>query len=394
LVRDQLRVTPEIQATADQLALAALGKRSGTKGRSPAEVEALVRAVYGFVVTQVRYVGLEFGIHGYKPYRVDQVLQRRFGDCKDKASLMHALLAALGVDSKLVLLRMRRLGALPEAPASLAPFNHAILYVPALDRWLDGTAAYTGSRELPGDDRGASVLVIEPGGAPRFGRTPEASSAENVVASEYAITLATDGRATIEGRSTISGSQASHYRRSYETASNRRALLEQAFGRTWPAASVESVETSALARLEEPVALRFRLSAPGFAQREGEALRFTPFGAQRSYTERWAGLAKRHLPLDLGDPNEIRFSYRIALPPGWAATALPERASADGAHAAFEVVYRIEPGAVVVEGRMVVKARRIPVAEYDAFRAFTAAADAAFGRTIRVAPAARGKEGP
>jgi transglutaminase-like putative cysteine protease len=43
--------------------------------------------MYGFVVTNTRYVALEFGIHGYKPYRVDRVLARRFGDCKDKASL-------------------------------------------------------------------------------------------------------------------------------------------------------------------------------------------------------------------------------------------------------------------------------------------------------------------
>ena len=115
-----------------------------------AETElAIVKAVYDFVVSQTRYVGLEFGIHGYKPYRVDQILQRRFGDCKDKASLMHALLASVGIDSRLVLLRMRKLGSMPERPASLAIFNHAILYLPKLDLWLDGTASFSGSRDLP-----------------------------------------------------------------------------------------------------------------------------------------------------------------------------------------------------------------------------------------------------
>ena len=68
------------------------------------------RAIYDFVVTNTRYVALEFGIHGYKPYRVDRVLARRFGDCKDKASLIHAMLKVAGVDSRLVLLRMRQPG--------------------------------------------------------------------------------------------------------------------------------------------------------------------------------------------------------------------------------------------------------------------------------------------
>src|SRR5690606_35630556 len=97
------------------------------------DIEARVRAVYGWVVENTRYVGLEFGIHSFKPYKVDQVVRRGFGDCKDKASLIWSMLKVLGIDSKMVLLRMRHLGAIGERPASLAIFNHAIVYVPALD---------------------------------------------------------------------------------------------------------------------------------------------------------------------------------------------------------------------------------------------------------------------
>ena len=140
-----------------------LARRTPAGGWDPATKRLLVAAVYGFVVSQTRYVGLEFGIHGYKPYRVDDVLRRRFGDCKDKASLMHALLEALGIDSRLVLLRMRRLGRIPGAPASLAVFNHAILWVPELDLFLDGTASWTGSRELPGGGPRRDRARREPG---------------------------------------------------------------------------------------------------------------------------------------------------------------------------------------------------------------------------------------
>ena len=84
--------------------------------------------------TGTRYVGLEFGIHGYKPYKVTQVLARRFGDCKDKASLMVALLREVGIDAELVLVRTRRGGRIDAEPASLAVFDHAIVYVPKLDR--------------------------------------------------------------------------------------------------------------------------------------------------------------------------------------------------------------------------------------------------------------------
>src|SRR5207237_3080218 len=121
LVKDQLRVTDDIRAAA----------REAVKGIPVSDELARIRAVYDFVVSRTRYVGLEFGINSFKPYPVETILARRFGDCKDKASLMHAMLESLGIDSRLALLRMRRLGGIDANPAAPAVFNHAILYVPA-----------------------------------------------------------------------------------------------------------------------------------------------------------------------------------------------------------------------------------------------------------------------
>ena len=121
--------------------------------------------MHDFVVSGTRYVGLEFGIHGYKPYKVTQVLARRFGDCKDKAALMIALLREVGVPAELVLVRTRRGGHLDTEPASLAIFDHAIVYVPKLDRYLDGTAEFSGLRELPAQDQGVVVLRVGPRGS-------------------------------------------------------------------------------------------------------------------------------------------------------------------------------------------------------------------------------------
>jgi tetratricopeptide (TPR) repeat protein len=396
LVRDQLRPTPELTATARRLAAEALTAR----GRDPRLLErglaaldreaqqAVVAALHAFVVTQTRYVGLEFGIHGFKPYRVDQVLTRRFGDCKDKASLTHALLEAVGLDSRLVLLRMRRLGRLPPEPASLAVFNHAILYVPALDLWLDGTAGYTGTRELPGEDRGASVLVIEPDGPPRFGRTPEATADRNLVDSSFEIALGADGTARVEATSRVAGAGAPGYRRAYQVEQERRSTLEQAFARTFPGLQVERATFSDLTRLEEDVRLEVALRVPRWAEPEGDGLRFTPFGAGAGYAESWASLASRRLPLLLGEPSTTRFSYRVTPPPGLAPGALPEPASGDGKHAAFELRWRADGDAAVAEGYVTFKDAEVPPADYPAFRELMTRIDRAFGRRVTVAPRA------
>jgi cellulose synthase operon protein C len=422
LVKDQLRPTDDVRRVAERLALEAVGPKSprrngshldpGKPGaseppRGPGRVEAdpaafsvpaggwdaeakraIVRALYGFVVSQTRYVGLEFGIHGYKPYRVDDVLRRRFGDCKDKASLLHALLESVGIDSRLVLLRMKRLGRIPESPASLAVFNHAILYVPELDLWLDGTASHSGSRDLPGDDRGASVLVLDGSDPPRFGTIPEARPADNRVETEFEVALGAGGDAAVTGHSRIAGAQAPQYRRAYLSVHDRRAQLEKAFNRTFPGLKVRSVKISDLTRLEDDVEMSFSLEVPRYAQPDSGGLRFTPFGAGSGYVEAYASLSSRRQDLVLGEPMENRFTYRFVLPPGWRVVELPEDAAGDGPEAAFEVRHRVEGRNLEVRGHVTFKTGRVPAASYPVFRELAAALDRAFTRRIRIAPAA------
>jgi tetratricopeptide (TPR) repeat protein/transglutaminase-like putative cysteine protease len=381
LVRDQLKVTPLVKETADKIAREALGGRA----RTPADDLLLVRAVYDFVVTNTRYVGLEFGIHGYKPYKVDQILTRRFGDCKDKASTVRTLLEALGIDSRLVLLRMKRLGKLPESPASLAIFNHAILYVPKFDLWLDGTAAYSGSRELPGEDRGAVTLVVNPGDAPRFGLIPEVKPDENLTQVSFDVQLAEDGTATVSGQSTITGTQAPGYRRAYQAENERRASFEQAWSRTFPGLKVDSVALSDLTRLEDDVTMKFKLSVPRYAQKDGDTLRFTPFGGGHTYVESYAAMGARRYDLVLGEPWTNRFRYRYALPPGWEVAELPESVEEDGPLGRFSVKYRLEGGMLVADGNIVFKVSRVAAKDYPSFRELAAKIDQAMARKVKVA---------
>ena len=68
-----------------------------------------ISAIQEFVLRSTHYVALEFGVYSYKPYPVTQIYARRFGDCKDKASLMIALLRAAGIEAEIALVRTRSL---------------------------------------------------------------------------------------------------------------------------------------------------------------------------------------------------------------------------------------------------------------------------------------------
>ncbi len=373
LVRDPLTPTEEIQAAA----------RDILSGVKKGDELAAIRAVYGFVVSRTRYVGLEFGIHGYKPYKVDKVLARRFGDCKDKASLMHALLEAAGIESRLVLVRTRRQGRIDPWPASLAIFDHAILYVPKHDLWLDGTAELHGSRELPAEDRGAQVLVIEPAGGSALRQIPEAKAESNLTRTEYDVALAATGEAALKGKTVVSGQSAPDYRHTYQAPATRRQSFEQGWARSFPGLSVKALSFGDLSEIEKDVELTYELAIPRFAQQEEDgALHFSPFGQGANYVEIYAALSARTHALELPQPWVNRFVHRYQLPTGFAARDLPGDVQVKSPFGAVALRYRQLGGALVAEGELSLALSRVAPGDYPAFRSFLGQIDQALGRKI------------
>ncbi len=376
LIRDQLRPDASIRAAVEE----------ALQGVDRNDRRAVVRALYGYVVSRTRYVALEFGIHGYQPYRVDRVLARRFGDCKDKASLLHAMLEVAGVDSRIVLLRMRSLGAVPSEPASLAVFNHAILWVPSLDWYLDGTAEFHGASELPGGDRQASILVVEPDGPSRFTTTPPAAVDGNVTDLHLELALRPAGTADVKAETHIRGTDAPAYRRSYQTLATRRSNLERAWSHAFPGLSVGEVTADGLSQLERDVTLDFQMHVPRYAEVSPAGLRFLPFPGASGYLQGLAPLAERSRDLLLDGPTVNRFHFLYQLPRGYVVDEVPDSVTTETpfGHAVFGC--RAAAEALECSGEVAVTTARVAAKDYPAFRAFLAEVDQAFARKVLVRP--------
>lgn len=375
LIHDQLHVTPEVAQAAED----------AVKGVPSSDVPGRVRAVYDYVVTKTRYVGLEFGIHGFKPYKVDQILSRRFGDCKDKASLMYAMLEHLGIKSNMVLLRTRSMGQLSSQPASLAVFNHAILYVPELNRFLDGTAEFSGSGELPDQDQNAQALVVESDGQPsHFVITPMSRPEDNVTENNYVLDISSDGSAAIRGTARVHGYTAQGWRRAYESETGRRERFEQSYAPRYPGAKAVAFDIGDPKSIEKPVETTFSLNVPRLAQKDGETLVFSPFGEPWHYLEGNAPQSKRTYPVDLGAPYRHEFHYVVHLPVGFALTESPAPVDKTTPFGAYHYGIRSTPEGVVVDGSISFAASEVKPEAYEAFRSFLEDLDRTFSRQIRV----------
>jgi len=127
--KDKAALTPEIQKTADRITARIRNKDK----RKQAEV------IYAWVVNNIRYVAIYLGAGGYVPHTAESILANRYGDCKDYVTLTEALLAAKGIASTPVIVNATNRFAIPGIPTPAA-FNHAILYIPDFNVYLDPTA--------------------------------------------------------------------------------------------------------------------------------------------------------------------------------------------------------------------------------------------------------------
>ena len=135
--------------------------------------EARVRALYGFVAPDVRYIGVAFGVGRYQPHHAEEVLENQYGDCKDKHTLLAAMLTSIGMHPRAVLIgaQIRFNEAVPSPDA----FNHLITQVDVAGEpvWLDSTEEVAPYRAMWFALRDKQALVIPETGPAKIERTPK-----------------------------------------------------------------------------------------------------------------------------------------------------------------------------------------------------------------------------
>jgi len=148
--RPMAQVTPEISTLAKKI----IGSATNN--------EEKVGRLYAWVSRNIRYLGIYAGSGGYVPHSAPSILKARYGDCKDHATLLEALLRSVGIESSQVLINSDAAYLLPRLP-SFAVFDHVITYVPSLNLFLDSTSRMTPLGLLPAGVVGKPGLITSTG---------------------------------------------------------------------------------------------------------------------------------------------------------------------------------------------------------------------------------------
>ena len=310
-----------------------------------------------------------------------QIYARRFGDCKDKASLMIALLRSACIEAEIALVRTRSLGDVVGEPASIAIFNHAIVYVPRYDLWLDGTAEYAG-RELPIEDQGAVALTVNLAGAAQFRHVPMSKAADNYTKHTIRASVSAQGAIQFSGSTVTRGEDAPGLRHDLAVPERRLDTFRRELAEVFPSVQVDRVAVRGAEELSSAVSVDFQGALNSFEQKRVVSL--SSSWMPRSYVAALAATSTRTQDLVLPSPWTTEEEIHIALPAGADVGALPRDQFIAGNFGSVRLHYKKSGNEVVVVSHVEFEKARVSAQDYPAFRQFCSQVERSFRNDITV----------
>ena len=339
----------------------------------------------GRFAQSINYVSIQIGIGRLRPHSAIEVFTKSYGDCKDKANLMRAMLKAVGLEAHLVLIYSGDPTHVREEWPSPSQFNHCIIAVkvsdatqaptivthPTLGRVLifDPTDDNTPVGDLPSHEQGSFALIVA-GDAGALMKMPVTPPEANRLEREAEVTLGPDGTITASLRERAIGQSAVGERRSFRRLSRpdyvKGIELWIASGATGAAVSkVEPADNAA----EGKFALQVEFTARGYAQLMQERLlMFKPaIVSRREALTLTAGARKQPVVLH---SNAYTETVRVKLPAGFEVDELPDPVKMDAPFGSYETAYQVKDGQLNFTRKMVVRGSTIAVADYARVRSF------------------------
>jgi len=326
LAAPRLAATPPMQATTRSLA---------TGATDP------IRILARFAQRDIRYVAVEIGIGGYQPHAAGEVFTNRYGDCKDKATLLKAMLKEIGVESYYVVVHTTR-GMVDPSFASIGSFNHVISAIriskesakglhaaiehPKLGTLLlfDPTSTTTPFGHLPSYLQASRGLLVTPDGGELIdlpSHVPEASELRRTAK----LTLEPDG--TLQGAidEVRTGDLASWMRGSLQAlnAAERIQFVESSLAHHFARQTASEVKIENLDDPEADLIIRYRISAAGYATRVAEMILIRP-RVVGTKAEKAIAMAERKHDYVTEGPSLHTDEVEIALPAAIKLDELPK----------------------------------------------------------------------
>jgi tetratricopeptide (TPR) repeat protein len=376
LEQGRTQPTPEIRVKAQDL----------IKGRAT-ELEKM-QALYEYVSKNIRYVSLSFGLGRYQPHSAAEVFANQYGDCKDKHTLLAAMLDAANIPSDAVLIPLTR--KLDTTLPSPSQFDHVITAVPSDHGliWMDSTAEVAPFRLLVVALRNKSALLVPPDGAGKLVETPADPPFHSSQLVEIAGQVSDLGKLTAKIHYVLRGDNEFAIRVAFRRMAQTRwkelgqtiATLDGLHG------DVTAVKPSDPSDTQKPFELDLDFSQTNFLDWSSKKARVTlplvVIGVPDAPDD-------NSDPIQIGSPLDVTVKLKLSFPANFTAHA-PVGIAVARDYADYKSNYQFESHTVVVERVMNFKMRELPASRTSDYLAFARAVESDESQVLSVETATTG----
>ena len=366
--------TPEISRKAAEL----------TAGKP--DFDSRVRALATFVQSELRYVAIEIGVGGYQPHPAADIFRMRYGDCKDKATLLSSMLHEAGIESNYVIINTQRGVTKAEIPSPF--FDHVILAIelPAAAqtaKYRSVVTGRTGKRYLifdPTDEEtpvgglraelqdNYGLLVTENGG--ELVRTPMLEPESNTLLREGRFVLTPD--LSLQGQvvERRSGDYASEkrYRLRSVNQQERQQQEENFFNRSFQGFTMQNLEIKDLDNRDKDLVIQCQIAVPQYGKLQGPLVLLRPrVMGQKSF---FVDTKPRQWPIELRGTSREIDTFEIEIPQGYKVDDVPAPLKLDAGFASYSSQIEIEGNKLKYSREYIVKELNVPAERVAELREF------------------------
>ena len=342
-----------------------------------------MEAIFDYVKGEIRYVSIDLGKSGYEPENAKQVFENKYGDCKDKSTLLISMLRIAGIPAYYVLIPTSSMGNLIKDFPYPFQFNHCIVAVKNEGKYhfIDPVAKNYRFDYFPDGDRNRDILIFD-GEKIVFDKTPLAKLEENAYYSQSHIKIGLDGFMECEVKNYGFGGQEASLRSFFirNRPTKIKESLEERVDEISAGAKLLTFTHSDPLNFKERFELNIKYNAQDFCRKAGDILIF-------DVPEIWKGCPAtgkkdRRYPIVIWNNSYNKDEVEFNIPKGFDVYHLPEPIEITNQYFEFRSSYRQERDKIFYRGELIRKALRITPEDYPVYKKLCEGVEKSFKRDV------------
>ena len=358
LVKDLDALSPATIMSIDQLLVGVEGKREK------------VKKIYEYVQDKTRYISVQLGVGGWRPYEADVVDKLGYGDCKGLTNYTKALLKTQKIESYYTVVWAGEERKNIRNDFTSMQGNHVILNVPMEDEdiWLECT-----SQILPFDFLGdftddRDVLVLKPEGG-EIVHTRIYDYKSNLMETKVELHVRNDGSAKVNYNCISKGLQ---YNKVYFIERKDKSDLDKYYLEKWGNINGYSMDHVSIHNNKDDIKFEenLKLTIPSYASKVGDKLLLSVnVFNQLDYVP--VRIPNRKQKLRIKEGFMDKDLVELSIPSDFVFEELPEAVHIENQFGRYSIIFsKLSENKIEYKREVILKKGTFPPEEYSNYRSF------------------------